>query len=112
MTFVGREYHKKLYIIFCLFFLNNCQLNEPNKPHGINFLENREKVLMVGTTNQNDVIKMIGNPHSKSIKDGNSFDVLNLKLKIGQNFLKSQWHKTDFTIRETRSTILLNCQLF
>jgi outer membrane protein assembly factor BamE (lipoprotein component of BamABCDE complex) len=94
MTFVGREYHKKLYIIFCLFFLNNCQLKEPNKSHGINFLENREKILMVGTTNQNDVIKMIGNPHSKSIKDENIWiyferTITRGKLvKLGQNVLK------------------------
>ena len=70
MTFVYLEnIIKNLYIIFFLILLNNCQLKDPNKPHGINFLENREKTLIVGKTNQNDIVKLIGNPHSKSIKD-------------------------------------------
>jgi hypothetical protein len=69
MTFVYRKHYKKLYIIFFLILLNNCQLREPSKQHGINFLENREKALIVGKTNQNDVVKIIGNPHSRSITD-------------------------------------------
>ena len=74
--------------------LNNCQLKEPNKPHGINFLENREKTLTIGKTNQNDVIKLIGNPHSKSIKNENTWiyferTITRGKLvKLGQNVLK------------------------
>ena len=36
--------HFKLYIAFILFFiLLGCQLQEPNKNHGILFLENRSK---------------------------------------------------------------------
>ena len=70
MTLVCRKHYKKIYIIFFLFFLNNCQLNDPNKSHGINFLENREKKITVGKTNQNDVIKIIGEPHSRSITIG------------------------------------------
>jgi len=87
--------HSKLiYIIFFLFFLNNCQLNEPNKAHGINFLENREKTLKIGKTNQNDIIKLIGNPHSKSLSNENTWiyferTITKGKLiKLGQNVLK------------------------
>ena len=95
MTFIRRKYHKKLYIIFFLFILNNCQLKEPNKPHGINFLDNREKILVVGKTNQNDVISMIGNPHSKSIKNENKWIYFERTIsrgkliKLGQNVLKT-----------------------
>jgi outer membrane protein assembly factor BamE (lipoprotein component of BamABCDE complex) len=94
MTFIRRKYHEKIYIILFLFLLNNCQLNEPNKPHGINFLDNREKLLIVGKTNQNDVLKMIGNPHSKSLKNENTWiyferTITRGKLiKLGQNILK------------------------
>ena len=94
MTFIRRKYHEKIYIILFLFLLNNCQLNEPNKPHGINFLDNREKLLIVGKTNQNDVLKMIGNPHSKSLKNENTWiyferTITKGKLiKLGQNILK------------------------
>ena len=94
MTFVNRKHYKKLYIILFLFVLNNCQLKEANKPHGINFLDNREKVLIVGKTNKNDVIKLIGNPHSTSIISENTWiyferTITRGKLiKLGQNVLK------------------------
>ena len=94
MTFVNRKHYKKLYIILFLFVLNNCQLKEANKPHGINFLDNREKVLIVGKTNKNDVIKLIGNPHSTSIASENTWiyferTITRGKLiKLGQNVLK------------------------
>ena len=94
MTFVYRKHYKKLYIIFFLILLNNCQLREPSKQHGINFLENREKALIVGKTNQNDVVKIIGNPHSRSITDENTWIYFERKIikgkliKLGQNVLK------------------------
>ena len=94
MSFVSRKHYKVFYIIIFSFFLNNCQLNAPNKSHGINFLENREKVLIVGKSNKNDVIKLIGNPHSISIKDEDVWiyferTITRGKLiKLGQNVLK------------------------
>ena len=94
MTFVCRKHFKNLYIIFFLILLNNCQLNEPNKIHGVNFLENREKALILGKTNKNDVIKLIGSPHSKSIKNEDTWlyfqrTITRGKLiKLGQNVLK------------------------
>ena len=94
MSFVSRKHYKIFYIIIFSFFLNNCQLNAPNKSHGINFLENREKVLIVGKSNKNDVIKLIGNPHSISIKDEDVWiyferTITRGKLiKLGQNVLK------------------------
>ena len=94
MSFVYRKHYKNLYIIFFLFLLNNCQLHEPSKPHGINFLENREKTLIIGKTNQNDVLKLIGNPHSKSITDENIWIYFERTIskgkliKLGQNVLK------------------------
>ena len=77
-----------------MFLLNNCQLKDPNKFHGINFLENREKALTVGKTNQNDVIKLMGNPHSTSLTNKDTWiyferTIAKGKLiKLGQNVLK------------------------
>jgi|TARA_B110000211_G_C13570355_1_gene331751 outer membrane protein assembly factor BamE (lipoprotein component of BamABCDE complex) len=95
MTFVSSKHYKKIYIIFFLFLLNNCQIKETNKAHGINFLENREKNLIIGTTNKNDIIKLIGNPHTTSIKDNDTWiyferTITRGKLiKLGQNVLKN-----------------------
>jgi outer membrane protein assembly factor BamE (lipoprotein component of BamABCDE complex) len=94
MTFIYRKHIKKLYIIFFLILLNNCQLKAPNKSHGINFLENRNKTLKVGITNQNDVIKIIGHPHSRSIIDDDIWIYFERTIsrgklvKFGQNVLK------------------------
>ena len=94
MTFVYRKHFKILYSIFFFFFLNNCQLNEPNKAHGINFLENREKSLTVGKSNKNDVIKLIGNPHTMSITNDDTWIYFERTItrgkmaRLGQNVLK------------------------
>ena len=83
-----------IYIIFFSFFLTNCQLNEPKKSHGINFLDNREKLLIIGATNKNDVIKIIGNPHTVSIKKADIWIYFERSIsrgkliKLGQNVLK------------------------
>ena len=93
MSVVGRKHYRKLYIIFFLFLLNNCQLKEPIKPHGINFLENREKLWTIGKTNQNDVIKLIGNPHSTSLANKNTWIYFERTIskgkliKLGRNVL-------------------------
>lgn len=93
MILIKRKHYKNLYIILFLYLLTNCQLKEPNNAHGINFLENREKTLIIGQTNQNDIIKLIGNPHIKSIKKENTWIYIERNItkgkliKLGQNVL-------------------------
>ena len=83
--------HILLFIIFII--LNGCQLQDPNKNHGILFLENRADKLVLNKTNKNDVIKILGNPHSKSIDNNNRWLYLERVLtkgefhKLGQNIL-------------------------
>lgn len=73
--------------------LLNCQLKETAKNHGIVFLENRSKKLTINKTNKNDVINIIGHPHSKSINDENTWVYLERTLnkgkyyKLGKNVL-------------------------
>ena len=94
MSFIFGKHNRIIYIIFFSFFLTNCQLNEPRKTHGINFLENRGNVLTIGKTNKNDVIKLIGNPHTTSVKGNDTWiyferTITRGKLvKLGQNVLK------------------------
>ena len=72
-----------------------CQLQEPYKNHGIVFLENRSNKLTINTTNKNDVLNIIGQPHSKSINNSNEWFYIERVLtkgeyhKLGQNILKS-----------------------
>jgi len=115
MSFVNRKHNKIIYIIFFSLFLNNCQLKVPNKPHGINFLENREGILTVGQTNKNDVIKQIGNPHSTSIKEENTWIYFERKItrgkliKLGQNVLE---RNNILELKFDKYGILINKKLY
>jgi len=72
----------------------SCQLQDPYNNHGILFLENRSKKLIPKQSNQNDVLKIIGYPHTKSIDDENIWIYLERTLtkgkyhKLGKHVLK------------------------
>ena len=88
------KYHTNKFLLFVFIILINCQLQEPTQNHGILFLENRSAKLKVDVSNQNDVIKSIGHPHSKSINDENEWFFVERTLtkgefhKLGKNILK------------------------
>jgi len=69
-------------------------LQEPYKNHGIVYLKNRSDKLQINSTNKNDVIQIIGQPHSKSINNENEWFYIERILtkgeyhKLGQNILK------------------------
>ena len=89
-------FFSKNHFFFILFFiiLIGCQLQEPNKNHGILFIENRAKSLVIQKSNKNDVLKVLGNPHSKSINNEDRWIYFERVLskgefhKLGQNILK------------------------
>lgn len=88
------KYHKKLIIFILFIILSACQLQDPNKTHGIVFLENRAKKLIINTSNKNDVVKVIGLPQIKSEIDNNTWMYLERTLtkgkfhKLGKHVLK------------------------
>jgi outer membrane protein assembly factor BamE (lipoprotein component of BamABCDE complex) len=91
---VKRKHKIIIFFIGLLTILTNCQLKEPKKIHGINFLENRESLLIVNKTNKNDVIKLIGKPHTTSLEDENRWMYFQRTIvkgkyyNIGKNVLK------------------------
>ena len=94
--FFNFEYHKNKILLLLLFLiLSNCQLQEPDKNHGILFLENRSNKLFENQSNKNDVLKIIGNPHSKSASGENIWIYVERTLskgkyhKLGRHTLKS-----------------------
>ena len=44
----------------------NCKLNKVVDSHGVNFLEKKEKELILNTSNKNDIILLLGPPSTKS----------------------------------------------
>ena len=87
-------HHKKLVILFILFILNACKLQEPYNNHGIVNLAKRSDLIKVNKSNKNDVIKIIGTPHTISIDNNDEWIYFERILtkgefhKLGQNILK------------------------
>tara|TARA_B100001121_G_C18691433_1_gene623190 strand:- start:3024 stop:3488 length:465 start_codon:yes stop_codon:yes gene_type:complete len=87
--------HINYLLLFIFIFLLNCQLQEPTKNHGILFLENRSDQLKVDINNKNDVLRLIGNPHTKSVSNEDSWIYIERVLtkgayhKLGQNIVKT-----------------------
>ena len=84
------------------FILIGCQLQEPNKNHGIVFLENRANKLIINESNKNDVVKIIGQPHSKSVDDQDIWIYLERTLS------KGKYHKLGKHILKTNNTLVLS----
>ncbi len=91
--FIFLKKHIKLFTL--LFILACCQLQEPSQNHGILFLENRSEKLSLNNTNQNDIVKILGQPHSKSFDDDDVWIYIERSLskgkfhKLGRHSLKS-----------------------
>ncbi len=87
--------HTFFLILISLFILNGCKLQEPTKNHGILYLENRANKLTLNQSNKNDAIRVIGNPHFKSINNNQEWIYVERVLtkgefiKLGQNVLKT-----------------------
>ncbi len=79
-----------------------CQLQEPTKNHGIVFLENRSNKITINKSNQNDVLNIIGQPHSKSIKD------LNTWIYIERILTKGRYHKLGKHVIKANNVLVLS----
>ena len=67
MFVIKRKHVLIFFVISFLISLTSCQFKDPSKTHGINALINKEKILIINKSNKNDVIKLIGRPHSVSV---------------------------------------------
>ena len=85
-----------------LFILNNCKLQEPTKNHGIVFLENRANKLNVNKDNKNDIIKLLGQPHTKSFKEEDNW------IYIERVLTKGSFHKLGQNIVKTNNVLILD----
>ena len=94
--------HFKIKLLMMFFILIGCQLQEPNKNHGIVFLENRANKLIINESNKNDVVKIIGQPHSKSVDDQDIW--IYLERTLG----KGKYHKLGKHILKTNNTLVLS----
>ena len=70
-----------------------CQNNPVVKTHGISYLENREKLIIVNKSNKNDIVNILGQPATKGMVDDNLWIYIERQktrgklLKLGRNYL-------------------------
>ena len=100
--FLRFKYHNKKIIPLLFIILIGCQLQEPYKNHGILFLKNRSEKLVLNKTNKNDVINIIGQPHSKSITNENQW------MYIERILTKGKYHKLGKNILKTNNILVLD----
>ena len=79
----------------------NCQFKEASNTHGILFLENRTNKLIINKSNKNDVLSIIGHPHTKSIDNDNEW------IYIERIFHKGEYHKLGQHILKSNNVLFL-----
>tara|TARA_B100000886_G_C20352680_1_gene461588 strand:- start:470 stop:940 length:471 start_codon:yes stop_codon:yes gene_type:complete len=89
------KYHSNKFLVYLFIILVSCQFQEPTKNHGILFLENRSNQLKAEVNNKNDVVRLLGQPHTKSISNVDDWIYIERVMtkgsyhRLGQNVLKS-----------------------
>ena len=86
---------KNIYLLTVLVLLfTGCKQNEVIKTHGISYLENREKLIILNQSNKNDAITVLGQPSTRGMTDDNVWIYIERTqtrgklLKLGRNYLK------------------------
>ena len=86
---------KYIYLsVIISFFITACQQKEVTKTHGIAYLEKREKLIVVNTSNKNDTINVLGQPSTKGMTDDNLWIYIERTttrrslFKLGKNYIK------------------------
>ena len=105
MSFKFKHFFEKI-LFLTLILTSACQLNEAKNKHGIVFLENRAEKLMINQSNTNDVINIIGQPHSKSFK--NELDW----IYIERVFEKGKFYKLGKNEIKTNNVLILSFNKF
>ena len=77
-------------------------MQEPNKTHGIAFLENRSKKLVLNSSNKNDVVKIIGQPQIRDEIDENTW------IYIERTLTKGRFHKLGRHVLKENNVLILN----
>ena len=105
MFFSFKNHFNRIFIVLFI-ILTACQLQEPTKNHGIVFLENRSNKLVINKSNKNDVIKIIGRPHSKSINDDDIW------IYVERILSKGKYHKLGQHVLKKNNTLVLKFDEF
>ena len=93
---------KILYIIFLSLIVANCSFKKVVKHHGVPFLEKKQSSLTINKTNKNDIMKILGNPSTKSKFDNDLWIYIERKQTQSKftNLGKMKIYKNDVLVLE------------
>ena len=98
--------HKVILILFFLLILNSCKLQEPYNNHGIVNLAKRAELIQINKTNINDVIRIVGQPHTISVQNDKEW------IYFERILSKGEFHKLGQNILKTNNILLLEFDRF
>ena len=71
---------KNLLLISLYLTITNCSLNLVDDHHGVYFIEKKMKKIQVNSTNKNDIVKVFGEPSTKSTFDNDVWIYIERKI--------------------------------
>tara|TARA_Y100000816_G_scaffold190105_1_gene138486 strand:- start:194 stop:664 length:471 start_codon:yes stop_codon:yes gene_type:complete len=71
---------KNLLFISIFLIITNCSLNLVDDHHGVYFIEKKMKKIQVNLTNKNDIVKIFGEPSTKSTFDNDVWIYIERKI--------------------------------
>ena len=94
--------NKIFYITLLCFILSNCSFKPVVKHHGVPFLEKKQSKLIVNKSNKNDIIKILGNPSTKSKFDNDIWIYIERKQTQSKikNLGRMKIYKNDVLVLE------------
>ncbi|MDA8822793.1 outer membrane protein assembly factor BamE [Candidatus Pelagibacter bacterium] len=96
------KYYSKFFLLSSFIILIGCQFQDPYKNHGIVFLQNRSDKLTVEKSNKNDVLQLIGQPHTKSIDNKDEW------IYFERILTKGEYHKLGRNVLKESNILVLN----
>ena len=106
--------NKIFYITLLCFILSNCSFKPVVKHHGVPFLEKKQSKLIVNKSNKNDIIKILGNPSTKSKFDNDIWIYIERKQTQSElkNLGRMKIYKNDVLVLEINNYGILKKKEF
>ena len=105
----------KFFLIFIsTILLTNCTFKKVDKHHGVPFLEEKQKLLVVNETNKNEIKKILGSPSTTSKFDNEVWIYIERKLTQSElkNLGRMKLIKNDVLVLEIDDRGVLNKKSF
>ena len=71
---------RNIFVISLFLIISNCSFNLVDDHHGVYFLEKKMKKIQINVTNKNDLVKIFGEPSTKSSFDNDVWIFIERKI--------------------------------